>query len=88
LYQKLSLEYKIRWAEEQLESTQKSINFWTNRELEYRKLYSKKSMPEAWECAHLKKIKQSKKAAKAENDYWLAELNKLKNQLELHRAFI
>jgi hypothetical protein len=103
MYQKLSLEYKILWAEEQLQSCQKSVDFWTNQESEYRKLYNKKSVPEAWECAHLnpdiiyrisfirncfcrnnisimRKIKQSKKAAKAEYDYWLAELGKLKNQ--------
>jgi hypothetical protein len=85
MYEKLSLEYKIRWAEGQIVSSQKSLTFWCKKESDYRSECS--NPPSQNQCLHLRAIKQYRKKAKADMEYWTDELEKLKNKKDIYILF-
>lgn len=85
MYQKLSLQNQIRWAENQIESYQKSLQFWSEKEAELRNKYG--NDPQKVQCSHIKAIKTYRKEAKSELDYWVSELDKLKNKQSIYILF-
>lgn len=85
MYEKLGLEYKIRWMEDRLVSCRKSVEFWTSKEAELREKYG--SVPTQSQCRHIKAIKTYRKEAKSELDYWLSELDKVKNKRSIYILF-
>ena len=76
MYEKLSLEGKIRFAEMKIASAQKSCDYWEKLEIEYKEKYG--SQPKWYECKHIHKIKQHKKEAAADRAYWENQLQNLK----------
>lgn len=80
MYNNLSLEYKIKYAELKLASAQKSFDFWQNKEDEVRFQYGK--CPLDFQRKHIHDIKNFKKIAKSDIQFWETEINKL-NQKQL-----
>lgn len=76
MYEKLSLEGKIRFAEMKIASAQKSCDYWESLESEYKEKYG--SQPKWYKCKHIHKIKQLKKEAISDCAYWESQLQNLK----------
>lgn len=85
MYEQLSLENKIRWAENRLVSCRQALHFWSSKEAELREKYG--DVPTKSQCSHIKAIKTYRKEAKAELDYWLSELDKVKNKRSIYILF-
>jgi hypothetical protein len=76
MYEKLSLEGKIRFAEMKIASAQKSCDYWERLEGEYKQKYGPD--PKWYECKHIRAIKQYKKQAFSDCAYWENQLQNLK----------
>lgn len=71
-------EYSLYWAEYKVFSSKQSFDFWTLKEEKYRKKYG--DNPLSHERDHIHDVKQYRKTAKSELEYWQGELNKLKSE--------
>ena len=76
MYEKLSLEGKIRFAGMKIASAQKECAYWEKLEIEYKQKYGPD--PKWYECKHIHKIKQYKKQAFSDCAYWENQLQNLK----------
>ena len=85
MYQDLSLENKIRFAEMELSCRQKAIEFWSQKEKELKDKYGK--FPSEIQCRHIKAIKGYRKEEESELKYWANELSELKRKISLYNVF-
>jgi hypothetical protein len=74
-YCKLLSEQKCKYAEGRVTSHKKTVEFWLEREAEFKAKYGEN--PSKAECKHIHVIKQYRKKAQAELEYWEKELEKL-----------
>ena len=81
----VSLYNKINWANHQINSHQKRIEYWAKLENNLRIEYG--SNPKEHERIHIRKIKQLRKAAVSDFKYWSDELIKLKHKLKVYAVF-
>jgi len=84
MYQDLSLENKIRFAEMELSCRQKAIEFWSQKEKELKDKYGK--FPSEIQCLHIKAIKGYRKEEESELKYWANELSELKSKISLYNV--
>lgn len=80
-----SMEYKLKWAEFKLASSQRALDWWSLKEEEYRKQYG--DNPSKHERKHIHAVKQYRKTAKSDLEYWQNELNKLKKKQSIYCVF-
>ena len=75
----------LYWTEYKVSCFQKSFDFWTLKEQEYRKQYG--DNPSKHERKHIHAVKQYRKTAKSDLEYWQNELNKLKKKQSIYCVF-
>lgn len=76
MYEKMTLEGKLRFAQMKIASAQKAFAHWEKLESEYKQKYGRD--PEWYECRHIRTIKQYKKEVAADRAYWENQLQNLK----------
>ncbi len=79
------LEYEIRKLEFELKSSQKSFEFWNQKEKELRQEYGKN--PTDIQRHHIKKYKEHRKAAQADIIYITNQISKLRNKILIKKVF-
>ena len=81
----LEIEIQIRVLRMNLESSQRALEFWAQKESEFRQQLG--SQPQKWECQRIRRLKHKRKLAASDLDYFQQQLDKLLEKKSIYNLF-